>query len=63
MQVKPGQAAQWSVRSQAKVTRLGQTTLRKLWESHGPKLHHVETFKLSSDSNFEAKLVDIVLGL
>lgn len=60
LQVKPEHATHWSVRSLAKVTGLGKTTIHKIWKSHGLKPHRVETFKLSTDPNFEAKLVDIV---
>ena len=60
LQVKPEHATHWSVRSLAKVTGLGKTTIHKIWKSHGLKPHRVETFKLSTDPYFEAKLVDIV---
>lgn len=60
LQVKPEKATHWSVRSLAKVSGLGKSTIHRIWKAHGLKPHRVETFKLSTDPDFEAKLVDIV---
>jgi transposase len=60
LQTKPEGATHWSVRSMAKVSGLGKSTIHRIWKSHGLKPHRVESFKLSTDPDFEAKLVDIV---
>ena len=60
LQAKPENATHWSVRSLAKVSGLGKSTIHRIWKAHGLKPHRVETFKLSTDPDFEAKLVDIV---
>ncbi len=60
LQAKPENATHWSVRSMAKASGLGKSTIHRIWAAHGLKPHRVETFKLSTDPNFEAKLVDIV---
>ena len=35
-------------------------TVQRIWDSCGLKPHRVETFKLSSDPQFEDKLIDDV---
>jgi len=35
-------------------------TVQRIWDARGPKPHRVETFKLSSDPQFEDKLIDDV---
>jgi transposase len=60
LNAKPEGATHWSVRSLAKVSGLGKSTIHRIWKAHGLKPHRVETFKLSTDPDFEAKLVDIV---
>lgn len=60
LQAKPENATHWSVRSMAKASGLGKSTIHRIWAAHGLKPHRVETFKLSTAPNFEAKLVDIV---
>ncbi len=34
--------------------------MQKIWRARGLKPHLVETFKISSDPNFEEKLTDVV---
>ncbi len=60
LQVKPEGTTHWSVRSMAKASGLGKSTIHRIWKAHGLKPHRVESFKLSTDPDFEAKLVDIV---
>ena len=50
----------WSVRTMAKATGLGATTIREIWRTHGLKPHLARTFKVSSDPHFAEKLEDIV---
>lgn len=35
-------------------------TVQRVWDARGLKPHRTETFKLSNDKRFEAKLVDVV---
>ena len=35
-------------------------TVQRVWSSRGLKPHRVRTFKLSNDSKFEEKLIDVV---
>lgn len=37
-----------------------QTTVARIWRAHGLKPHFVETFKISTDPEFVAKLRDVV---
>jgi transposase len=56
----PGSRSHWSRASMAKATGLSESTIGRIWKSHGLKPHRVETFKLSNDREFETKLQDIV---
>lgn len=56
----PENATHWSVRSMAKSTGVGRSTVHKVWKARGLKPHLVETFKLSNDPAFDDKLVDVV---
>jgi transposase len=53
-------STQWTTRSLAKRLGLGKDTVRRVWSDHGLKPWRVETFKISNDPHFEAKLVDVV---
>jgi transposase len=55
----PGET-HWSCRSMARAQGVSHTTVQKIWAARGLRPHRVETFKLSSDSKFEEKLVDVV---
>lgn len=50
----------WSSRSLAKALGVGSTTVLNVWHKHGLKPHRTETFKLSRDPEFVAKVRDIV---
>ncbi|MGH9039059.1 MAG: helix-turn-helix domain-containing protein [Acidimicrobiia bacterium] len=56
----PENARHWSVRSMAKSTGVGRSTVHKVWKARGLKPHLVETCKLSNDPAFDDKLVDVV---
>jgi transposase len=56
----PDGATQWSVRSMAKHSGLGKSTVQKIWSGRKIKPHLIETFKLSNDPRFEEKLKDVV---
>ena len=50
----------WSTRLMAKHVGVHQTTVARIWRTHGLKPHLVETFKSSTDPDFVAKLRDVV---
>ncbi|MCA1697239.1 MAG: IS630 family transposase, partial [Actinobacteria bacterium] len=56
----PPDATHWSCRSMAKASGLSSATVQRLWAGRGLQPHRVETFKLSNDPHFEAKLIDVV---
>jgi transposase len=50
----------WSTRTLAARVGIGKDAVAKIWADHNLKPWKVETFKVSNDPNFEAKLVDVV---
>jgi hypothetical protein len=54
----PPQATHWSTRSTAKVQGLSEASIRRIWKQHQLKPHLTETFKLSLDPHFVARLCD-----
>jgi transposase len=58
-QVPPGHT-HWSMRTMARATGLGATTIGGIWRAHGLKPHLARTFKVSNDPRFVEKLEDIV---
>ena len=57
---KPKQATHWSSRLMAKELGLSQTAVVRIWHAFGLQPHRRETFKLSTDPHFVAKVRDIV---
>jgi transposase len=57
---KPEGETHWSCRSMAKQAGVSPATVQRIWSARGLQPHRVETFKLSNDKRFEAKLVDVV---
>jgi len=57
---KPPNATQWSLRSMAAAAGISYSSVQRIWQAHGLKPHLVETFKLSRDRNFAAKVEDVV---
>jgi len=57
---KPPNATQWSVRIMAKVAGISYSSVQRIWLAHGLKPHLVNTFKVSRDKNFAAKVTDVV---
>ncbi|MBM4394329.1 MAG: IS630 family transposase [Deltaproteobacteria bacterium] len=55
----PGRT-QWSRSTMANASGLSESTIGRIWRSHGLKPHRVEAFKLSNDPRFAGKLEDIV---
>ncbi len=56
----PAGATHWSTRSMAEHAGVGKDTVARIWRARKLRPWRVETFKLSNDPNFEAKLVDVV---
>jgi transposase len=59
-QTTPAQATHWSTRTMARAVGISEASVRRIWRAHGLKPHRVESFKISNDPNFAAKLEDIV---
>ena len=57
---KPPNATHWSVRSMGTAAGLSYSSVQRIWQAHGLKPHLVETFKVSRDKNFAAKVEDVV---
>jgi len=55
-----GQDTHWSTRSMADETGLSQSSVSRIWRAFGLKPHVVETWKLSTDPAFIAKVRDVV---
>ena len=55
-----GQDTHWSTRSMADETGLSQSSVSRIWRAFGLKPHLVETWKLSADPEFIAKVRDVV---
>jgi hypothetical protein len=56
----PGQDSHWSTRTMAAETGLSQSSVSRIWRAFGLKPHAVETWKLSADPEFIAKVRDVV---
>ena len=50
----------WSTRSLAEHVCVGKDTGARIWRNHNLKPWKVDTFKISTDPDVEAKLVDVV---
>ncbi|MGH3251049.1 MAG: helix-turn-helix domain-containing protein, partial [Trebonia sp.] len=55
-----GQDSHWSTRAMACETGLSQSSVSRIWRAFGLKPHLVETWKLSTDPEFIAKVRDVV---
>jgi transposase len=55
-----GQDTHWSTRAMAAETGLSQSSVSRIWQAFGLKPHLVETWKLSTDPEFIAKVRDVV---
>src|SRR6478735_10818242 len=56
----PENATHWSSRGMAKASGLSVSTVQRIWRAFGLQPHRLETFKLSTDPDFVAKVRDIV---
>jgi transposase len=55
-----GQDTHWTTRSMAGETGLSQSSVSRIWRAFGLKPHIVQTWKLSTDPEFIAKVRDVV---
>jgi transposase len=60
LECEPKGATHWSTRSMATEMGLSQTAVSRIWRAFGLQPHRAETFKLSRDPQFVAKVRDIV---
>jgi transposase len=56
----PDDATHWSSRGMARASGLSTSTVQRIWRAFGLQPHRAETFKLSTDPDFVAKVRDIV---
>jgi transposase len=56
----PADGTHWSSRGMAKASGLSAATVQRIWRAFGLQPHRVETFKLSTDPDFVAKVRDVV---
>ncbi len=50
----------WTTRLMTKRHGIGKDSVARIWRDHGLKPWKIDTFKISTDPDFEAKLVDVV---
>ena len=50
----------WSTRTMAERMGISKDSVARIWKDHGLRPWRLDTFKVSSDPDFEAKLVDVV---
>jgi len=50
----------WTTRTMAQRHGAGKDTVARIWRDHGLKPWKIDTFKISNDPDFEAKLIDVV---
>ena len=56
----PPDATHWSSRGMAAASGLSVSTVQRVWRAFGLQPHRLETFKLSTDPDFVAKVRDVV---
>jgi transposase len=56
----PENATHWSSRGMAKTSGMSISTVQRIWRAFGLQPHRIETFKLSTDPDFVAKVRDVV---
>jgi transposase len=56
----PSDATHWSSRGMARASGLSVSTVQRIWRAFGLRPHRLETFKLSTDPDFVAKVRDVV---
>jgi transposase len=56
----PKNATHWSSRGMSEATGLSVSSVQRIWRAFGLQPHRTETFKLSTDPDFVAKVRDVV---
>ncbi len=56
----PANATHWSRTSMAKAVGISPSSVGRIWREAGLKPHRIDTFKVSSDPQFEEKVADVV---
>jgi transposase len=56
----PADATHWSSRSMAEESGVSVSSVQRIWRAFGLQPHRIETFKLSTDPQFVAKVRDVV---
>lgn len=56
----PADATHWSSRGMARASGLSVSTVQRIWRAFGLQPHRLDSFKLSTDPDFVAKVRDIV---
>src|SRR5438477_9608523 len=57
----PENATHWSSRGMAKSSGISVSSVQRIWRACGLQPHRIETFKLSTDPDFVAKVRDVGL--
>jgi transposase len=60
LESSPSNATHWSTRSMAAETGLSQSAVSRVWRAFGLQPHRQDTWKLSKDPQFVAKVRDVV---
>jgi transposase len=60
LETTPKDATHWSTRSMAREVGLNQSAVQRIWKAFGLQPHRQETWKLSRDPQFVAKVRDVV---
>ena len=60
LEATPKNATHWSTRSLAREVGLNQSAVQRIWKAFGLQPHRRETWKLSRDPQFVAKVRDVV---
>lgn len=57
---QPPNATHWSSRGMAQASGLSVSSVQRIWRAFGLQPHRLETFKLSTNPDFVAKVRDVV---
>jgi transposase len=61
LHVRPDDGStQWTTRTMAVRHGIGKDTVARIWRKHGLQPWRIDTFKVSNDPDFEAKLIEVV---
>ncbi len=57
---KPRVATHWSAARLSREVGVSSSTVLRIWRKHGLQPHRTETFKFSTDPDFDSKMADVV---